>query len=226
MLLPLEVAAVLQEVRVEPVCHNDPRLLRRAQSYARLLSQTTKIGLTALARRPACAHGVFIVQKKENCHKTRALFAPLPSVELFSGDGLSRIEVNSSGLAHRESPGLHDGCAVVADFFHRMRLSGNNRPFFLLARVSNKYLKMTEIEGIQVWPNQTIWPMCCSLPVGFSWSLYFAHSANRARLNQQPSLRHSVEMTDLGPTLVLSLGGQNAQTGHHLHVDNIGVVSD
>ena len=51
MLLPLEVAVVIQEVRWEPGCHNDPRLLRSARSCARLVRQTMKIGLTALTRR-------------------------------------------------------------------------------------------------------------------------------------------------------------------------------
>ena len=75
-------------------------------------------------------------------------------------------------------------------------------------------------EGIKVSPNRTLWPVCYSLPMGFSWSLYCAQSANRARLNRQPSLRHR------GQPLVLSKQVQNAQTGHYLFVDNIGVVSD
>ena len=66
-------------------------------------------------------------------------------------------------------------------------------PFFCWPVVSYKYLKTTETEGTKVSPNQTLWPMCCSLPMGFSWSLHVAQSANRAR--------HSVEMTDRGTLL-------------------------
>ena len=58
MLLPPEVATVIQQVRGEPGCHHDPRLLRSARSYARLVRQTMKIGLTAVL-------GVFLVKKKE-----------------------------------------------------------------------------------------------------------------------------------------------------------------
>ena len=107
-----------------------------------------KIGLFALTLPPACVLGVFFVKKKltSDCRKANALFAPPPSVELFSGDGLSRIEVDPFCLAHGESPGLHNGCADVADCFHRLRLSGEIRHFFCLPGVSNKYLKMTEIE--------------------------------------------------------------------------------
>ena len=117
--------------------------------------------------RPACVLGVFFV-KKENrlrlivdCRKASALLAPPPSVDLLSRDGLSRIEVDSTGLAHGESPGLHYGCADVADCFHRMRLS----TFSAGQGVSNKCLKMTEIEGMEVSPNQSLWPMCCEPPL-------------------------------------------------------------
>ena len=61
---------------------------------------------------------------------------------------------------------------------------------------------------------------------GFSWSLYFAQSGNRARLDRQPSLRRRVGMTDRGPPLVLSNRGGNAQTGRYLYVDNISIVRD
>ena len=76
------------------------------------------------------------MKKKENrvrlivdCRKTNALFAPPPPVELFSGDGFSRIEADTSGLVHGKSAGLHYGCAYVADCFHRMRLSGEVHHF-------------------------------------------------------------------------------------------------
>ena len=154
------------------------------------------------------------------------MFAPPPPVELLSGDGLSCIEVDISVFARGEHPGLQYGCADVADCFHRTRLSGDIRHFFWWPGVSNRYLKLTEVEGRKISPDQTLWPMCCSLPIGFSRSLYFAQSANRARLNRKPSLRRSVEMTDRGPPLVLSGRSRDAQTGHYLYVDNIGVVSN
>ena len=116
-LLPLEVAAAIHEVRGEPGCHDDPRTLRSARSYARLVRQTMKIGLTALTPFDPLACSAFSSKKKGDrlglivdCRTTNALFAHPPSLELLSGDGLSRTEVDSSGLAFGESPGLHYGC--------------------------------------------------------------------------------------------------------------------
>ena len=63
---------------------------------------------------------------------------------LFSGEGLSRIEVDFSGLTHGESPGLHYKYADVADCFHRMRLSVGNSSNFFCPGVSNMYLKMPD----------------------------------------------------------------------------------
>ena len=151
MLQTLSERLLCRGVACWPSCRNDPRLLRSARSFARLVRQTMKIGLTALTLRPACVLGVLFVKKKENrfrlivdCRKANALFAPPPPVELLSGDGLLRIEVGSSGLAHGESPGLHDGCADVADCFHRMRLSGEVRHFFCWPGGSDKYLQMRD----------------------------------------------------------------------------------
>ena len=133
------VAAVtLGNQREKLGCHNDPRLLRSARSYARLVRQTMKIGLTALTLRPACVLGVFFVKEKgdrlrliADCRKANALFAPPPLVDLLSGDGLARIEVDTAGLVPGEPPGLHYGCADVADWFF---VSLGRFAIFLLAR--------------------------------------------------------------------------------------------
>ena len=134
--------------------------MRIARSYARLVRQTMKIGLTALTLRPACVLGVFFVKKKENryrlidnCRKENALFAPPPFVELLSGDGLSRIEFDSSSFATERLLACSTGCSDVADCFHRMRVSGEIRYVFCWPGVWNKHLKMAEIGGIKLSPN-------------------------------------------------------------------------
>ena len=127
MLLPQEVAAGIQEVRGEPGCNNDQRLLRSARSYARPVRQTMK----NWAHCPHPSTGVRARRLlREEKRRPLSAYRWLPSsVELFSGDGLPRIEVDSSGLGHRASLGLHYRCADVADCFHRMLLSGEIRHF-------------------------------------------------------------------------------------------------
>ena len=110
-----------------------------------------KIGLTALTLRPACVLGVFHVKETENrlsltvdCHKASALFAPPPSMELLSGDGLSRIDVDSCSLVRGESPDLHHGSADVADCFSEDAFLWRDSLFFCWSGVPNKFFEMTE----------------------------------------------------------------------------------
>eukprot|EP00959_Pyramimonas_sp_CCMP1952_P406309 8515574-Pyramimonas_sp.AAC.1 len=59
-----------------------------------------------------------------------------------------------------------------------------------------------------------VWPMSQSLPMGFSWSLFFAQAANQSRLDRQPSLARSLRLSDRGPPLVLRRGPHNEDLGH------------
>ena len=72
-----------------------------------------KIGLTAPTVRPACARRLLREEEGESLTAAKQTLSLLLPVELLSGDGLSRIDVGSSGLVHGESPGLHHGCAAV-----------------------------------------------------------------------------------------------------------------
>ena len=79
------------------------------------------------------------------------------------------------------------------------------------------------MEGRQIGGEQRVWPMHGSLPMGFSWSMYFAQRANVTRLARQPSLQGAVQLTDRGPPLVMD--GSGDSTGYYMYVDNAGVLS-
>ena len=81
---------------------------------------------------------------------------------------------------------------------------------------------MTQLEGLAVDENEILFPICNSLPMGFAWSLFFAQVANATRLNRQPSLRHSLLLSDRGKALVL---GPEGKSGHYMYVDNLGLLS-
>ena len=89
-LLPLEVAAAIHEVRGEPGCHDDPRMLRSARSYAPLVHQTMNIGLTVLTTFDPLLCSAFSSKKKGDrlglivdCRTTNAFFTHPPSLELL-----------------------------------------------------------------------------------------------------------------------------------------------
>ena len=120
MLLPQEGSPlVIQEIRGEPGTPTTIRdCLRGARLHARLVRQTMKDwGSPPLTLRPACVLGVFFVKKKKETASCSLLIAGKRTLcsllrhrwHCLSGGGLSRIEVDTFGLVHGDSPGLHHG---------------------------------------------------------------------------------------------------------------------
>ena len=175
-----------------------------------LSARQMKIGLTALTLRPACLIGVLFVKKKENrlrlivdCREANALFAPPPPVELLSGDGLSRIEVDFSGLVRGESLRLHYGCADVADCCHRVCLSGDSQ-CFLLARGVEQVPQHDGSRGDQSFVQSNSLADALFVTDGFLLESPLRSVRQSDTIEKTAILRHSGEMMDRGPPLVLS----------------------
>ena len=183
-----------------------------------------KIGLTALTLGPACVLGVFFVKKKKN--RLRLI------VDCRKSERSVRSSATCGAVVWRRTVALSKstplvlptervlpcttGALMLPTVSTGCVLSGRDFGFFSVCQgVRTSTYEVTEIEGVKVSPHQTLSARCVArYQWVVSWSLCFAQSANRARLNRQASLRHGVEMTDRGPPLVLSKQGQNAQTGH------------
>ncbi|CAK0791289.1 unnamed protein product [Prorocentrum cordatum] len=143
---------------------------------------------------------------------------------LSIGLGLGRIEMPIMEVS--DFTGL---CAVlgvgdVADCFHRMKLQGDIRHYLCWPPLDAALTGEALVEGRPVHAGEQVWPMSQSLPMGFSWSLYFARAANQCRLDRQPSLAGSLRLSDRGPPLVLGQGAAGSELGHYMCVDSAGVI--
>ncbi|CAK0812006.1 unnamed protein product [Prorocentrum cordatum] len=232
MLLPPQEAALIRELDGLPGCHTDPLLLPRPRSYGKFARRALSIGLVTLPQRPKSVLGLFVVKKKDgarlrlivDCRRSNALFRPPPGVDLLSGEGLGRVEMPIMGAS--DFAGL---CAVLgvgdaADCFHGMKLQGDIRHYFSWPPLDAALTGETLVERRPVHAGEQVWPMSQSLPMGFSWSLYFAQAANQRRLDRQPSLAGSLRLSDRGPPLVLGRGTVGSELGHYMYVDNAGVI--
>ncbi|CAK0800111.1 unnamed protein product, partial [Prorocentrum cordatum] len=183
-------------------------------------------------KQPKSVLGLFVVKKKDgarlrlivDCRRSNALFRPPPGVDLLSGEGLGRIE-----MPIMEASDFAGLCAVlgmgdVADCFHGMKLQGDIRHYFCWPPLDAALTGETLVEGRPVHAGEQVWPMSQSLPMGFSWSLYFGQAANQRRLDRQPSLAGSLRVSDRGPPLVLGRGPAGSELGHYMCVDNAGVI--
>ena len=68
-----------------------------------------------------------------------------------------------------------------------------------------------------------VWPCAAALPMGWTWSLYFAEAANVYRMSLLPELAASRLLCDRGPPAVLD--GRH-RCFHYVYVDNLGVLSE
>ncbi|CAK0906248.1 unnamed protein product, partial [Prorocentrum cordatum] len=215
MLLPPREAALIRELHGLPGCHTDPLLLQRPRSYAKFVRRALRIGLKKDGER---------LRLIVDCRRSNALFRPPPGVDLLSGEGLGRIEVPVFKEGDLSELRVVLGVGDVADCFHRMKLDGDIRRYFCWPPLLASATGETLIEGQAAGDSEMVWPMSQSLPMGFSWSLFFAQAANQSRLDRQPSLAKSLRLSDRGPPLVLRRGPHSENLGHFMYVDNAGVL--
>lgn len=242
MLRPLSETDALRELRqVRP--YTDPTLKNNSRKYAKLVHRALGTGLVELSLDCICELGIFFVKKNDkirlilDCRLANLHFLSPPSVELLTGEGLSNIEFESTTdepLLPTDVTDISLGIADVSDCFHRCKLlptqGGHDiRKYFCWPRILAGDLGVSRVKGKDVHPNTPLWPMNCSLPMGFTWSLYFAQNANLSRLLAQPSLRQAHLLTDRGSPWQLcrrrgdTTEASSAQLGCYVYVDNLGV---
>ena len=117
------------------------------------------------------------------------------------------------------------GMADVDNCFHRIRISDIlGRYFTFPGLFSARELGIvgTMFHGAPLVAESQIHICCASLPMGFVWSLYFAHRMNEKRMSEAESLSKSTLVNDIGKIVVID------PFVSHLfdcvHVDNSGVI--
>ena len=111
----------------------------------------------------------------------------------------------------------------VDNCFHRMRF-GEGSPlseYFGYPPVLARELGITTLNAQPIGPETVLYPLAAALPMGWTWSLYLAQSADSRVVRTTPSLRRFREMNDRSEALVLP----RDVGGHYTYVDNVGILS-
>jgi len=234
---PEELAEAETEMR-QPRVYSDRRLLGNRRRYGEFVRSLRKIGLVHFTLEPKEEVGLFFVWKKGrqamrlilDCRRTNRRFRAPPGVDLLTSEGLSRIEVESeAGLQADEVERrlqVYLGTADVKDCFHRMRIEPPLSQWFCYPVGTAKEFGLTGqvIDGQTLTAESAVWPCAAALPMGWTWSLFFAESANTWRLGRVPRLFGSQLAYDRGPPIVLG-GDDSSRNWHYVHVDNLGILS-
>ncbi|CAK0809789.1 unnamed protein product [Prorocentrum cordatum] len=225
---------------VEP--YFDSVLKFNHKEYRGLVRRLLSAGILGWTLTPKERIGMFFVWKDGrrrlrlivDARRANAHFRDPPGVELLSSEGLARIEVHmpDTGFssyedlrAALEAQQVYIGMADVKDCFHRMRIDSALSQYFCLPPVKAGAFGVTEVEGAKVQTSTAIYPCWQVLPMGFSWSLYFAQRANEEVSRRSSALLWGPSLSDHGPPLVLAPGRAPQEVRHYVYVDNLGVFS-
>ena len=234
--------------------HWDIALQRNKKSYFSLVRRLFSIGLVRVVERSLEEIGLFTVWKSDktsqrlivdarrsNCH-----FKPPPGVELLSSEGFGRVEVElPSSMQIQDDLGqawLRDlvvrfGGADVKDCFHRFFVPTWLSEYFTLPPLPAHVVGLVgarrfESQGGVYGHDELITLGWAVLPMGYTWSLYYAQEANSHRCLEASSLSTlpsgpDALISDRGAAFVIDGGRKTAENigqGAFVYVDNLGCI--
>ena len=228
----------------EPVVEfMDASMRFNQKQYHRLVKKLAQISLIGFTCSPLERIGVFAVWKSGktrqrlivDARRANQHFRAPPGVSLVSSEGLGKIEVELPeyvdvdtlfGQALLHDTQVYLGAADVKDCFHRMRMPPWLRRYFCLPAVPASVVGMAgqQLEDKVLGPRDPVWPCWAVLPMGFTWSLYFAQRANEAGSLSARELLSGTPLADRGPPLVIEAGRSDWEQ-HYVYVDNLGLLT-
>lgn len=197
--------------RVRPVC------LAPQMEYRALIRRMVGLQMIDFTKKPKCVNGVFGVPKDGgaairlivDARPANRLFVKPPSVTLPTPEHIARIS------CHPDRP-LFTLKSDLDNCYHSIRAPAWLRPYFALPPVTAREISP---ELAAKWGADTkLWPMCTTLPMGWSHSVYVAQTAHERIVN---------DFTDLRPAdrVNAQLRDPNLESGRVLHAEYIDDLS-
>eukprot|EP00971_Amphidinium_carterae_P346027 6487276-Amphidinium_carterae.2 len=109
----------------------------------------------------------------------------------------------------------------IADCFHRLRIPYQLGRLFSLRPLPASLLGVCSLQGRVLGARDLVWPHLQVLPMGCSWSLYYAQAAVEESV--RVALR-GIDFTMLGNSRE-RVAISHAQPAAFVYVDNVGVMS-
>ena len=237
------------EMGEEIRAHWDQRLASHRPAYVRLMRYLIRLGIVMPVRAGAAREqlGLFFV-KKSGKDKVRLIvdarrvnrrFRAPPSVTLASSEALSRIEIelpadvdfdSEEGRRVLENLEIYLGNGDVKDAFHRFRLRRDFALWFGVGSASAGELRLVgqQVDGEVVGFHDTLDLVWTSLPMGFSWSLFFCQHVIQDVACKALDQSRSLLMADRSPPAVFRVGADgtpdvDSSRAHYVYVDNLGL---
>jgi hypothetical protein len=153
-----------------------PRVAGSRAEYVRLIGRLLPLRMVGTTATPRAVNGVFCVAKDAardrliiDAQPANRLFADAPHVQLPNAAHLAHLRVAGSGpvLAAKSD---------LSDYYHHIALPAHLQSFFSLPALS-----AAEWHSLGVQPpasGEPLFPMCTTLPMGFSHAVYIAQTVH------------------------------------------------
>lgn len=187
--------------------------------------------------------GIFFVWKSDgerirmilDARGPNRVFRDPPGVELCAAEGFSRIEVivpedhlpgTEEFREDLRNFGLFFGLSDIKGRFHRLRIPDWLAEFFCLKPIPCEWVGMDgkNLGGRILSKGVEIYLMAGSLPMRFTWSLYFAQTISKSKIQKVPGLEGSKLVSDGGAAMVFRapVSPGIKEVRHYVYVDNLG----
>lgn len=146
----------------------------RAQ-YVALIGRMLVAGMVGFTDSPLAVNGVFAVRKDAEADRliidarpANRLFVDSPHVELANPSHLVQLQVPAGAR-------MHVGKSDLSNFYHHLGLPRWMQPFFCLPPLSDEELRSISLDPSKCGGH---FPMCLTLPMGFSHAVFLAQQAH------------------------------------------------
>jgi hypothetical protein len=188
--------------------------------YVKLIRRMHAKDMLGFTKTPRVVNGIFAVPKDGDAQRliidaraANAEFKDPPHVVLPTPDKLAAVRAES---------GRHFFAAKVDldNFYHRMILPAWIQPFFALPTV-----RADEV-GVDVarafGPSAWVFPMCRTMPMGWSWSVFLAQAAHLHIIEKSVSSMNAEDRIGVATDLVLRRG----RVLHAVYIDDVILLGD
>ena len=172
-----------------------PRVAGTRREYVRLVGRLVQQGMVGFTAAPLAVNGVFAVGKDADSDRliidaqpANRLFVDSPGVSLPNPSHLVQLQVPRGQR-------MFVGKSDLSNFYHHLGLPSWLRPYFALPPLTPQELAQCGA------PSDAAYPMCLTLPMGFSHAVFLAQSVHQhvlysARaLDPRDSLLHLLSPT-------------------------------
>ena len=152
-----------------------PRIAGARIEYVKLIARLVQQRMVAFTAAPMAVNGVFAVNKDADADRliidaqpANRLFIESPHVALPDASTIVQLQVPADAT-------MFVGKSDLSNYYHHLGMPTWMQPYFALPRLSVSELRSI---GVDADTDTAAYPMCVTLPMGFSHAVYLAEQSH------------------------------------------------